>query len=318
MAIEELLGQLTLEEKCSLLSGSAFWYTQAVERLGIRKLMLTDGPHGLRKQVENEDHLGLNKSVPATCFPPAAALAASWNEELIYKMGEALGIECRAENVDVLLGPGANIKRSPLCGRNFEYFSEDPYLASRLAKAHITGLQSKGVGASIKHFAANNQETRRLTVNAKVDERTLREIYLASFETAIKEGKPWTVMCAYNRLNGEFGSENKKVLNDILRDEWGYEGLVVTDWGATNDRVKGLEDGQDLEMPSSGGVNDRAVLEAVQEGKITEAQVDVSVRRLLELIAKADEKPPVEPFVPKTHHELAQKIASECIVLLKN
>ena len=215
MAIEELLGQLTLEEKCSLLSGSAFWYTQAVERLGIRKLMLTDGPHGLRKQVENADHLGLNKSVPATCFPPAAALAASWNEELIYKMGEALGIECRAENVDVLLGPGANIKRSPLCGRNFEYFSEDPYLASRLAKAHITGLQSKGVGASIKHFAANNQETRRLTVNAKVDERTLREIYLASFETAIKEGKPWTVMCAYNRLNGEFGSENKKVLNRI-------------------------------------------------------------------------------------------------------
>ena len=202
MAIEELLGQLTLEEKCSLLSGSAFWYTQAVEDLGIRRLMLTDGPHGLRKQVENADHLGLNKSVPATCFPPAAALAASWNEELIYEMGEALGIECRAENVDVLLGPGANIKRSPLCGRNFEYFSEDPYLASRLAKAHITGLQSKGVGASIKHFAANNQETRRLTINAKVDERTLREIYLASFETAIKEGKPWTVMCAYNRLNG--------------------------------------------------------------------------------------------------------------------
>ena len=318
MAIEELLGQLTLEEKCSLLSGSAFWYTQAVERLGIRKLMLTDGPHGLRKQVENADHLGLNKSVPAPCFPPAAALAASWNEELIYEMGEALGIECRAENVDVLLGPGANIKRSPLCGRNFEYFSEDPYLSSRLAKAHITGLQSKGVGASIKHFAANNQETRRLTINAKVDERTLREIYLASFETAIKEGKPWTVMCAYNRLNGEFGSENKKVLNDVLRDEWAYEGLVVTDWGATNDRVKGLEAGQDLEMPSSGGVNDRAVLEAVQEGKITEAQVDVSVRRLLELIAKADEKPPVEPFVPKTHHELAQKIASECIVLLKN
>lgn len=318
MAIEELLGQLTLEEKCSLLSGSAFWYTQAVERLGIRKLMLTDGSHGLRKQVENADHLGLNKSVPATCFPPAAALAASWNEELIYEMGEALGIECRAENVDVLLGPGANIKRSPLCGRNFEYFSEDPYLSSRLAKAHITGLQSKGVGASIKHFAANNQETRRLTINAKVDERTLREIYLASFETAIKEGKPWTVMCAYNRLNGEFGSENKKVLNDVLRDEWAYEGLVVTDWGATNDRVKGLEAGQDLEMPSSGGVNDRAVLEAVQEGKITEAQVDVSVRRLLELIAKADEKPPVEPFVPKTHHELAQKIASECIVLLKN
>lgn len=318
MAIEELLGQLTLEEKCSLLSGSAFWYTQAVEDLGIRRLMLTDGPHGLRKQVENADHLGLNKSVPATCFPPAAALAASWNEELIYEMGEALGIECRAENVDVLLGPGANIKRSPLCGRNFEYFSEDPYLASRLAKAHITGLQSKGVGASIKHFAANNQETRRLTINAKVDERTLREIYLASFETAIKEGKPWTVMCAYNRLNGEFGSENKKVLNDILRDEWGYEGLVVTDWGATNDRVKGLEAGQDLEMPSSGGVNDSAVLEAVQEGKISEAQVDVSVRRLLELIAKADEKLPVEPFIPKKHHELAQKIASECIVLLKN
>ena len=318
MTVEEKIKELTLQEKCSLLSGASFWFSQNIDRLDIEGMMFTDGPHGLRKQNDKADHLGVNPSVPATCFPPAAALGASWNEELVYKMGEALGIECRAEDVAVLLGPGANIKRSPLCGRNFEYFSEDPYLSSRMAKQHILGVQSKGVGTSIKHFIANNQETHRLSLNAIVDERALREIYLASFEEAIKEGKPWTVMCAYNQLNGEFGSENKYVLNDILRDEWNYEGLLVTDWGATNDRVKGLIAGQDLEMPSSGTVNDDKVYKAVMDGTISEEYVDKAVRRLLKLQEKVRVKAPVEPFDAQKHQELAVKIASECIVLLKN
>lgn len=318
MLVEEKIKELTLQEKCSLLSGASFWFSQNIDRLGIEGMMFTDGPHGLRKQNEKADHLGVNPSVPATCFPPAAALGASWNEELVYKMGQALGIECRAEDVAVLLGPGANIKRSPLCGRNFEYFSEDPYLSSQMAKNHILGVQSKGVGTSIKHFVANNQETHRLSLNAIVDERALREIYLASFEEAIKEGKPWTVMCAYNQLNGEFGSENKYVLNDILRDEWNYEGLLVTDWGATNDRVKGLVAGQDLEMPSSGTVNDDKVYQAVLNGVISEEYVDRAVRRLLELQEKVKAAPEVEPFVPENHQELAVEIASECIVLLRN
>lgn len=315
---KEFIKKLSLEEKCSLLSGASFWFTQNIDRLSLEGMMFTDGPHGLRKQDDKADHLGLNLSVPATCFPPAAALGASWNEKLIYEMGEALGIECRAENVSVLLGPGANIKRSPLCGRNFEYFSEDPYLSSRLAKQHILGVQSKGVGTSVKHFIANNQETKRLTLDVKADERTLREIYLASFETAIKEGKPWTVMCAYNQLNGEFGSENKQVLNDILREEWGYEGLVVTDWGAANDRVKGLKAGLDLEMPSSGGVNDNKVLAAVRDGSLSEEYVDCAVERYLDLYEKSRCKQDVEPFDKQKHQILAEKIASECIVLLKN
>lgn len=310
--------ELTLEEKCTLLSGSSFYESQDVPRAGIEKMTFYDGPHGLRKQSEEVDHLGLNVSVPATCFPPACALGASWNEELIYEMGQALGIECRAEDAAVLLGPGANIKRSPLCGRNFEYYSEDPFLSSKLAKQHIAGIQSKGVGACIKHFVANNQETKRLTINVKVDERTLREIYLASFEEAIKEGKPWAVMCAYNQLNGHFGSEHKYILNDILRDEWNYEGLVVTDWGATNERVDGLVAGQDLEMPSSGDVNDNKVLEAVKSGALEEAYVDRSVNRLLNLLEKHRATEPVEPFDKEKHHRLAKKIATECIVLLKN
>lgn len=317
-SVEDILKELTLEEKCSLLSGESFWYSQSIEEKGIEKMMFTDGPHGLRKQNDKADHLGMNKSVPATCFPPACALGASWNENLIYEMGEALGIECRAEDVAVLLGPGVNIKRSPLCGRNFEYFSEDPYLSSHLAKQHIRGVQSKGVGTSVKHFIANNQETKRLTLNAVVDERTLREIYFASFETAIREGNPWTVMCAYNQLNGHFGSEHKYVLNDVLRDEWKYDGLVVTDWGATNDRVEGLIAGQDLEMPSSGDVNDRKVQKAVEDGILSEEYVDRAVRRFLKLSQKVHERKKVEAFDKEKHHALAKRIASECIVLLKN
>lgn len=315
---EEVLESLTLEEKCSLLSGESFWYSQSIEEKGIEKMMFTDGPHGLRKQNDKADHLGMNKSVPATCFPPACALGASWNENLIHEMGEALGIECRAEDVAVLLGPGVNIKRSPLCGRNFEYFSEDPYLSSHLAKEYIKGVQSKGVGTSVKHFIANNQETKRLTLNAVVDERTLREIYFASFEAAVREGKPWTVMCAYNQLNGHFGSEHKYVLSDVLRDEWKYDGLVVTDWGAANDRVEGLIAGQDLEMPSSGGVNDRKVQRAVEDGVLSEEYVDRAVKRILELRQKVHGYKEAEPFEKEKHHALAKKIASECIVLLKN
>ena len=317
-SVDELLKELTLEEKCSLLSGETFNDSQSVPRLGIEKMLMTDGPHGLRKQSDKPDHLGMNVSVPATCFPPACALGSSWNREIVYKMGEALASECRAENVAVILGPGNNIKRSPLCGRNFEYFSEDPYLASNLAAQHIKGVQSKGVGASLKHFAVNNQETKRLTLNATVDERTLREIYLTSFETAVKEGKPWTVMCAYNRLNGEFGSENKYLLNDILREEWGYDGLVVTDWGAANDRVKGLIAGQDLEMPSSGTVNDSKVEAAVKDGSLPVEYVDRAVRRLLELREKLHAAGEAEPVSYEKNHRIAEEIAEECIVLLKN
>lgn len=318
VSAEEILESLTLEEKCSLLSGESFWYSQSIEKKGIEKMMFTDGPHGLRKQNDKADHLGMNKSVPATCFPPACALGASWNENLLYEMGVALGIECRAEDVAVLLGPGVNIKRSPLCGRNFEYFSEDPYLSSHLAKEYIKGVQSKGVGTSVKHFIANNQETKRLTLNVVVDERTLREIYFASFEYAVREGKPWTVMCAYNRLNGHFGSEHKYALSDVLRDEWKYDGLVVTDWGAANDRVEGLIAGQDLEMPSSGEVNDRKVQQAVEDGILSEEYVDRAVKRILELSQKVHGYKEAEPFEKEKHHALAKKIASECIVLLKN
>lgn len=254
--IRSLIQEMTLEEKAGLCSGQDFWHTKGVERLGIPQLMVTDGPHGLRKQKQSADHLGLHDSVPATCFPSAAGMASSWNTELIRRVGEALGEECRAENVAVLLGPGANIKRSPLNGRNFEYFSEDPYLSSAMAEHHIKGVQSRGVGTSLKHFAANNQEHRRMSTDAVVDERTLREIYLASFEGAVRKAQPWSVMCSYNKVNGEYASENETLLTDVLRKDWGFEGFVVSDWGAVNKRVKALQAGLELEMPSSGGIGD--------------------------------------------------------------
>lgn len=231
----EILQTLTLEEKASLCQGATFWLTKEIADKGIPEIMMTDGPHGLRKQTGEADHLGVNKSVPATCFPSAAALASSWDRELLEKIGQALGEECLAEQVSILLGPGANIKRSPLCGRNFEYFSEDPFLSSQMAKHHILGVQSTGVGTSLKHFAVNNQETCRMSVNEIVDERTLREIYLASFEAAVREAQPWTIMTAYNQVNGEFCSEHHHLINEVLRGEWGYEGVVVSDWGAVND-----------------------------------------------------------------------------------
>jgi len=282
--IKKLISQMTLEEKAGMCSGLDFWHLKGVERLGVPSIMVTDGPHGLRKQEQKGDHVGIHDSVPATCFPTAAGLASSWNRELVEKVGTALGEECQAEGVSVLLGPGANIKRSPLCGRNFEYFSEDPYLSSEMAASHIKGVQSQGVGTSLKHFAANNQEHRRMSVDVIVDERTLREIYLSSFEGAVKKGKPWTVMCSYNKINGEYASENKNLLTEILRDEWGFEGFVVSDWGAVNERVKGLEAGLDLEMPSSFGVGDGKIVEAVKNGILPEEVLDRAVERILNII----------------------------------
>ncbi len=317
--VDELLRQLTLEEKASLLDGSDFWRTQPVERLGIPAVMVTDGPHGLRKQREGGDHLGLSDSVPATCFPPAAALASSWDPDLLERIGRALGTECRAEDVAVLLGPGVNMKRTPLCGRNFEYFSEDPRLAGELAAALVRGVQSRGVGTSLKHFAANNQETQRMTISADVDERTLREVYFPAFERVVRTAQPWTVMCSYNRINGVYASQDPWLLTDVLRGDWGFEGLVVSDWGAVDDRAAAVRAGLDLEMPSSGGVGTRRVLAAVADGTLTEAEVDVCVRRVLELVERA--RPALGTgagFDADAHHALAREAATAGAVLLRN
>ena len=317
--VRELVRQMTLEEKASLLSGRDFWTTKPVERLGIPSIMMTDGPHGLRKQKADSDNLGLFDSVPATCFPTASALASSWDRDLIRQVGEALGEECQAEDVAILLGPGANIKRSPLCGRNFEYFSEDPYLSSEMAAHHILGVQSKGVGASLKHYAANNQEHRRMSVDAVVDERTLREIYLASFEGAVRQAQPWTVMCAYNKVNGTYASEHPELLTKILKEEWGHEGFVVSDWGAVNDRVAGVAAGLELEMPASGGINDRRVVEAVRSGALPEEVLDAAVERLLAVILRAVEnRKPGAAYDADAHHRLARRAAGESMVLLRN
>lgn len=319
MNIKELIKQMTLEEKASLCSGLNFWNTKPIERLNIPSIMMTDGPHGLRKQAAGADHLGINESVEATCFPTASALACSFDRDLVKELGVALGEECQAEDVSIVLGPGANIKRSPLCGRNFEYYSEDPYLSSEMAKNQIQGTQSQGVGTSLKHFAANNQEHRRMTIDTIVDERTLREIYLASFETAVKEAQPWTVMCAYNKLNGEYCSENYRLLTEILRDEWGFEGFVVSDWGAVNDRDKGLHAGLELQMPADSGMGDALIVEAVKNKKLSEEDLNKAVERILNITFKAVEnKKENASYCKEEHHELAKKIASECMVLLKN
>ncbi|MGM0837222.1 MAG: beta-glucosidase [Bacillota bacterium] len=317
--ISYLLQELTLEEKAGLCSGLNFWHTKPVERLGIPSIMVTDGPHGLRKQREGSDNLGIFDSVPATCFPSAAGLATSWNRKLVQQVGIALGEECQAEDVAVLLGPGANIKRSPLCGRNFEYFSEDPFLSSELAANHIEGVQSQGVGTSLKHFAANNQEHRRMSTNVLVDERTLREIYLASFEGAVKKAQPWTVMCSYNQVNGDFAAENRYLLTDILKEEWGHTGFVVSDWGAVNERADGLAAGLELEMPSSNGEGDRKIIDAVENGTLPLEALDRAVERLLKVIFMAvDHKKENVTYDQEAHHQLARKVAAESMVLLKN
>jgi beta-glucosidase len=317
--IKQLISQMTLEEKASLCSGLDFWHLKGIERLGIPSLMVTDGPHGLRKQAQGADHLGIYNSVPSTCFPSAAGMASSWNRELIEKVGIALGEECQAEDVAVLLGPGVNIKRAPLCGRNFEYFSEDPYLASEMAAGHVKGVQSQGVGTSLKHFAANNQEHRRMSTDAVVDERTLREIYLASFEGVVKQSQPWTVMCSYNKVNGEYASENEYLLNEILKDEWGFEGFVVSDWGAVNKRAEGLAAGLELEMPSSNGIGDQKIVDAVKSGKLSEEKLNKAVERLLRIIFMAvDHKKENAVYDKDAHHQLAREMARESMVLLKN
>ncbi|MBW9095747.1 glycoside hydrolase family 3 C-terminal domain-containing protein [Microbacterium jejuense] len=312
--------ELTLEEKASLTSGASFWYTKPVERVGVPAIMVTDGPHGLRKQREGGDHLGIGDSVPATCFPPAVGLGSSWDVDLIHRVGEALGTETSIENVAVLLGPGINIKRSPLCGRNFEYLSEDPIVSGVLGAAIVKGIQSKGVGTSLKHFAANNQENDRMRASSDVDPRPLREIYLRGFQRVVEDAQPWTVMCSYNRINGVYASEDPWLLTQVLRDEWGFEGLVVSDWGAVNERVPGLAAGMDLEMPSSGGVTDAQIVAAVTDGSLDESVVDVAAGRVLDLVRKAtDGAGSVSgPLDVDAHHALAREAAGRSIVLLKN
>lgn len=317
--IREIVSKMTLEEKASMCSGADFWHTEAVARLGIPASMVSDGPHGLRKQDEEGDHLGVNESIKAVCFPAGCGTAASFNRELLRQMGEVLGEECQAEDVSVILGPAVNIKRSPLCGRNFEYYSEDPYVASEAAGALIHGIQSKNVGTSIKHFLANNQETRRMSSDSRIDERTLREIYLAAFEGAVKKEKPWTVMCSYNKINGTYAAENHKYLTEVLRDEWGFDGYVMSDWGAVNSRVKDLQAGLDLEMPSSGGSNDKLIVGAVQSGELPEKVLDTAVARILNIVFRYEEnRDKTAVFDRDKDHEMARRVAQETIVLLKN
>lgn len=316
--IKKLIGEMTLEEKAGLCSGLDFWHFKGVERLGVPSIMVSDGPHGLRKQDEEGDHLGINDSIKAVCFPPAVLSACSFDRELMEEFGDVIGKEAQATDLSVVLGPGVNIKRSPLCGRNFEYFSEDPYLAGEIATSFIKGVQSHHIGTSIKHFAANNQETCRMTCSSDVDERTLREIYLPAFEKAVKESQPYTVMCSYNMVNGTFASENYWLLNKVLRDDWGFEGLVVSDWGAVNERVPGIRAGLDVEMPASGGLTDKQIVEAVQDGSLDEAVLDKTAERILDLIFKWEENREQHDLDLEGDHEFARKVAEESMVLLKN
>ena len=316
--LKKIVSEMTLEEKAGMCSGLDFWHLKEVEHLGIPKVMVSDGPHGLRKQDEKGYHLGINDSIKAVCFPPAVLSACSFDRGLMEEMGKAIGREAQANDVSVVLGPAVNIKRSPLCGRNFEYYSEDPYLAGEIAAAFVKGVQSQHVGTSIKHFAANNQEYRRMSSSSEVDERTLREIYFPAFETAVKKAQPYTFMCSYNQINGTFASENKWLLTDVLRGEWGFKGYVMSDWGAVNDRVKGLEAGLELEMPASGGDNDAMIVKAVKDGALEEKILDQAVERILRIIFEyADHRKPQE-FTMEKDHEEAQHIAEESMVLLKN
>lgn len=310
---------LTLEEKASLTSGQDFWHSQGVERTGVPSLMLTDGPNGLRKQAGEADHLGLNASVPATCFPPAVGLGSSFDEELARRVGEAIGLESAIEDVSVVLGPGVNIKRSPLGGRNFEYISEDPLVAGVVATGLVRGIQSQGVGASLKHFAANNQEFDRMRVSSDIDPRPLHEIYLRAFERVVKDAQPWTVMCSYNKINGVYSSENPWLLTQLLRDDWGFEGLVVSDWGAVNDRIAALIAGMDLEMPGTDGATDRSIVAAVRDGSLDEDILDIAVGRMLDLVEKASRRPAVSQALDvDAHHALAREAAGRSMVLLRN
>ncbi|MCE5342794.1 MAG: glycoside hydrolase family 3 C-terminal domain-containing protein [Eubacteriales bacterium] len=319
MDVKRTISQMTLEEKAGLLSGLDFWHTKPVKRLDVESCMVSDGPHGLRKQDENADHMSINEAIKAICFPAGCATAASFDREVLTTLGEAIGDACQHEKVSIVLGPAVNIKRSPLCGRNFEYYSEDPYLAGEIAASFIGGVQSRGVGTSIKHFACNNQEYRRMSSNSVVDERTLREIYLPAFETAVKRAKPWTVMCSYNLINGTYACENPWLLTQVLRDEWGFDGYVMSDWGATDDRVESIKAGLDLEMPASGGENDKRIVQAVREGKLDEHLVDLCCEHILTVNQRyLDHAKPSTPWDKQAQHQLARKLAAECMVLLKN
>lgn len=315
-SLQSIISQMTLEEKAALCTGASAWTTTPIERLGVPEMIVSDGPHGVRR-VPDAKSLVMT-SLPATCFPTASCLASTWDVDLLHKIGEALAEEAIALNVDVLLGPGVNMKRSPLGGRNFEYYSEDPYLAGEMAASLIAGVQGKGVGTSIKHFAANNQEFQRFCISAQVDERILHEIYLPAFEIAVKKTQPWTVMCAYNKLNGTYCSENHALLVDLLKNKWGFEGLVVSDWGAVHDRVAALKGGLDLEMPGPQDKRVQAVVEAIRSGELDEQILNESVRRILNIIFKARETPKGGEFDVEAHHILARKIAAEGMVLLKN
>ncbi len=331
--VKKLVNELTLEEKASLCSGADFWHTEAIDRLNIPAAMVSDGPHGIRKQENLTDHMGVAESIKAIGFPTASAMACSFDRDLLHKVGDALGEECVAEDLAVLLGPGINMKRSPICGRNFEYYSEDPVVAGELGAAFVNGVQEHGVGTSLKHFAANNQEWRRMSISAEIDERTLREIYLAAFETVVKKAQPWTIMCSYNRINGVYSCENDWLLNKVLRDEWGFEGLVMTDWGAMDERVPSLKAGLDLEMPDCHGETDKLIVKAVQSGELEESVLDTAVERILTMVdkyltARKDIDPasmvhPLPSSVERgydvaAHHALARTTAEQSAVLLKN
>lgn len=317
--VDKLLKEMSIAEKALMCCGRDFWYTRGVKRFGLEPYMVTDGPHGLRKQSQSADNLGINDSVKATCFPTACAMASSWDKELIFGMGKRMGEEAKDERVSVILGPGVNIKRSPLCGRNFEYYSEDPYLAGKCAASLINGIQSNGIGTSIKHFAVNSQEADRLRVSAVIDERTLREIYLEAFRIAVIDSQPATVMCSYNRINGVYASNNKKILSDILRDEWGFKGYVMTDWGAVDDVVSCIKNGMDLEMPGGSGESVYKIINAVEDGSLKIEELDRAVRRLIEFNLKATEaRDFTYVYDREEHHNYAHKAATESAVLLKN
>lgn len=331
--VKKLVNELTLEEKASLCSGADFWHTKAIDRLNIPAAMVSDGPHGIRKQESLADHMGVAESIKAIGFPTASAMACSFDRDLLHTVGDALGEECVAEDLAVLLGPGINMKRSPICGRNFEYYSEDPVVAGELGAAFVNGVQEHGVGTSLKHFAANNQEWRRMSISAEIDERTLREIYLAAFETVVKKAQPWTIMCSYNRINGVYSCENDWLLNKVLRDEWGFEGLVMTDWGAMDERVPSLKAGLDLEMPDCHGETDKLIVKAVQSGELEESVLDTAVERILTMVDKyltarkgIDPASMVHPLPSSVergydvaaHHALARTTAEQSAVLLKN
>ncbi len=318
MKYPELIAQMSLEEKCSLLSGGTQFTTKSLERLGIPAIFLSDGPHGIRKQAGSADHLGLNPSLPATCYPLAATVASSWDEELAEQIGGHLGVEAAAQGVSVLLGPGLNIKRNPLCGRNFEYFSEDPYLSGKMAAAYVRGIQAEGVAACPKHFAVNSQETFRMANSSILDERTLREIYLTAFEITVKESRPKALMSSYNLVNDEYANDSEKLLNDILIKEWGFDGMVVTDWGGSNDRVQGLRAGNHLEMPATKGNSDRELIKAVKAGELSEALVDQRVDELLTVWMSVIQPDSDGTFDEAGHHAFARTAAAQSVVLLKN